>query len=78
MDLLSSDDIDAEWHNAVVETGISRLMLLTSGAPAHNVTTLLYSAQLPVMLHRMRRAFDIIIIDTPPTLNLPDARILAN
>jgi polysaccharide biosynthesis transport protein len=76
-DVLESNDIETAWRRAVVETSNSRLMLMPSGSPSHNVSTLLYSAQLPELLHLMRRHFDAVLIDTPPILALPDARILA-
>ena len=38
--------------------------------------TLLYGAQMPEMLKQLRQQFDTILIDTPPMLQIPDARVL--
>jgi capsular exopolysaccharide synthesis family protein len=59
----------------VRETSVPGLLLLTSGTSAD--TNLLYSGRLPGLMAELRRAFDMILIDTPPMLYMPDARVLA-
>ncbi|HLJ50817.1 MAG TPA: polysaccharide biosynthesis tyrosine autokinase [Bryobacteraceae bacterium] len=50
--------------------------VLPSGPRCQEASELLYSARLAALLARLRREFDLIIIDTPPLLEMPDARIL--
>ncbi|HZU28777.1 MAG TPA: polysaccharide biosynthesis tyrosine autokinase [Bryobacteraceae bacterium] len=52
------------------------LFVLPSGPQCENTTELLYSARLARLLGRLRREFDLILIDTPPLLETPEARIL--
>jgi Mrp family chromosome partitioning ATPase len=42
------------------------------------VINLLYSPRFSEILHAARNEFDVIIIDTPPMLHLPDARAIAH
>jgi polysaccharide biosynthesis transport protein len=60
----------------VRETEIPGLYMLPSGEGARRISNLLYSARLPELLSRFRREFDTILIDTPPMLQISDARVL--
>jgi Mrp family chromosome partitioning ATPase len=51
--------------------------VLPAGSPNGNISHLLYSARLPKLLERFREEFDAVLIDSPPMLQAPDARILA-
>jgi capsular exopolysaccharide synthesis family protein len=60
----------------VKRTGISELNILTSGPGTSTVSNLLYSHRMLELLQRLRSEFDIVLIDTPPLLDITDARIL--
>jgi succinoglycan biosynthesis transport protein ExoP len=53
------------------------LYILPAGNAPDKVSNLLYSARLPKLLERLREEFDAVLIDSPPMLQAPDARILA-
>jgi capsular exopolysaccharide synthesis family protein len=58
-------------------TGIPNLWVLPAGSiDAAMVSSLLYSSDLPILLQRFRREFDLILIDTPPMMLYADARVL--
>jgi len=59
-----------------LSTGYGGLSLLPSGSPAANISGLLYSSRALDFLKRMSQEFQMIIIDSPPMLNMPDARML--
>jgi capsular exopolysaccharide synthesis family protein len=59
------------------ETRIPNLYLLPSGPGTASISNLLYSSRLPELLSCFRREFDIVLIDTPPMLWVPDARVIA-
>ena len=59
------------------ETKIPGLSILTSGPPAASVSQLMFSDRLRDLLNRCRKEFDIVIVDTPPLLQVSDARALA-
>ncbi|MEH7163233.1 CpsD/CapB family tyrosine-protein kinase [Priestia megaterium] len=63
---------------AVQESEIPHLSVLTSGPIPPNPSELLASAQMAELLKEMREQFDMIIFDTPPILAVADAQILAN
>ena len=58
------------------ETDVPGLFLLTSGPAATTATNLLYGPQLPMILKQLRGEFETILIDTPPMLQIPDARVV--
>src|SRR6202035_539929 len=58
------------------KTGFRNLCLLPSGSLASNISGLLHSSRALEFLNRMREEFHTVIIDTPPMLNMPDARVL--
>jgi capsular exopolysaccharide synthesis family protein len=60
----------------VQRTEIPNLYILTSGPSTNNTTNLLHSSRMLELIQRLRTDFDSILIDTPPMLNISDARIL--
>ncbi len=58
-------------------TAKSSLYVLPAGSAVGNISNLLYSARLPKLLERFREEFEVILIDSPPMMHVPDARVLA-
>jgi Mrp family chromosome partitioning ATPase len=50
---------------------------MPAGRSRFNAASLLHSERLPELLRALRKQFDTILIDTPPMVNIPDARVLA-
>ncbi|MCY9023236.1 CpsD/CapB family tyrosine-protein kinase [Priestia megaterium] len=63
---------------AVQETEVRDLYVLTSGPIPPNPSELLASHQMEELLKEMKQQFDMVIFDTPPILAVADAQILAN
>ncbi|MBV6736450.1 CpsD/CapB family tyrosine-protein kinase [Priestia megaterium] len=63
---------------AVQETEVRELYVLTSGPIPPNPSELLASNQMGTLLKELKQQYDIIIFDTPPILAVSDAQILAN
>ena len=61
----------------VVETEVPGLCVMTSGPAVSNASNLLYSPRFAELLRAARSDFDYILIDTPPMLQIADARIIA-
>jgi polysaccharide biosynthesis transport protein len=49
---------------------------LPSGPPTASAANLLYSGRLIELIERCRLEFDAVLIDTPPMLQMPDARVV--
>jgi succinoglycan biosynthesis transport protein ExoP len=80
-DVLQSDDfagfVEASpWEALVWPTRIPSLWVLPSGPVNSNSPGLLYSSDLSKLLQRLRREFDLILIDTPPMMLYADGRVL--
>ncbi len=67
---------DRSLGGLIRETEIPGLFLLTSGPGTFATTNLLYSSHMSEVLNYVREAFDTVLIDTPPMLQVSDARIL--
>lgn len=63
---------------AVKDTKVKNLYVLTSGPIPPNPSELLSSKSMRDLLKAIRKEYDFIIIDTPPILPVTDAQILAN
>jgi capsular exopolysaccharide synthesis family protein len=76
-DLLRTPDPVAALENSPIqETRVPNLYVLTSGSKTNAATSLLYSNRMPELLSKLRTQFETILIDTPPMLQIPDARVL--
>lgn len=63
---------------AVVQKGSAdNLFLIAGGAPADNSSELISNGRLKSLLERLAPLFDWIILDSPPTVPVADARLLA-
>jgi polysaccharide biosynthesis transport protein len=67
---------DYPKETLVRKTGIPNLNLLVSGPGAVSVASLLHSDRMPHLLERLRTEFDVVLIDSPPMLQLADARVV--
>ncbi len=67
---------DCPLEALVRPTEMPGLSILTSGPGTNSISNLLYSHRMLELLQRVRSEFDIILIDTPPMLDIADARIL--
>src|SRR5262249_43440794 len=56
------------------KTSIANLHVLPAGPGRSNLSRLLYSSRMTELIRRFRQTFDIILIDSPPVLSVPDAR----
>jgi capsular exopolysaccharide synthesis family protein len=68
---------DADLRGAVRATAIPNLYVLPAGRARVNAASLLHSERLPELLSGLRQRYDTILIDTPPMVNIPDARVMA-
>ena len=68
-------EVDADAAMVVVGDG-GGFHLLPSGTPEYDPNRLLQGARLGQLIARFRESFDLIIIDSPPILPVPDSLIL--
>lgn len=68
----------ATYYEAVQETFIVGLNVITSGPIPPNPSELLSSKVMEALLLDVKRDYDIIIIDAPPLLSVSDSQLLAN
>jgi Mrp family chromosome partitioning ATPase len=77
-DLLRSEKPIDQYpiEGLVHPTEVPGLYVLPGGSGAVNISNLLYSPRMPELLERLRSEFDTVLIDSPPMLQIPDARVL--
>lgn len=64
-------------ESLVRATDVPNLSLLTSGPGVVNISNLFYSGRADELIWRLRKEFEIILIDTPPVIGLADARMIS-
>ena len=67
---------DRSLGGLIRETEIPGLSILTSGPGTSAATNLIYSSHMSEVLKYARDEFDTVLIDTPPMLQISDARVL--
>jgi succinoglycan biosynthesis transport protein ExoP len=76
-DLLKEHGFSGSTADGLIqETQIPGLHLLPSGPPTQAAANLLYSPNLVDLLAKCKEEYDIVIIDTPPMLQMTDARVI--
>lgn len=68
----------ATFENAVNQSDIENLDVMSSGPIPPNPAELLGSNAMKELLESLYEAYDIVLFDTPPVLAVADAQILAN
>jgi capsular exopolysaccharide synthesis family protein len=75
--LTSSGPVDMAMIEKLVQpTSVPGLSFLPSGTAQQRVSSAFYSRNLPQFLRLARTRFDTILIDSPPVLVTPEARLL--
>ena len=64
--------------DAVNETDLENLQIITSGPIPPNPAELLTASSMDVMITTLKETYDLIIFDAPPVLSVTDSQILAN
>lgn len=64
------------WQEAVQQTRVQQLQLLSAGPIPHNPVEMLASERMGRIIDECRSAYDLILIDTPPVLSLADAQVV--
>jgi polysaccharide biosynthesis transport protein len=67
---------DKSLAGLIRESEVPGLFVLTSGPGTSAATNLLYGSHMPELLKYVRNEFDVVLIDTPPMLQIPDARVV--
>ena len=75
--LLENGIDDASLDQAIQKTPVDNLYILQSGPPARNQSLLLSPNKIEALLGKLRKRFDLVLIDTSPVLAVSDARIIA-
>ena len=69
---------EGNWQGMTYRTAIQGLWVLLCGPLPVNPAELLSSDRMRALLQEARKEYDFVILDSPPLLNVADARILAS
>ncbi len=69
---------EATLDDAILETHVPNLSLLTSGSVPKNPSEILGSAQMRDVIAQAREKYDIILLDSAPVLGMTDTAVLAS
>lgn len=67
-----------DYYDFIYETYHEDLFLMPSGPLPQNINQLYQTNKMEELLAQLKKEYDIIILDTPPTLLLNDSRIIGN
>ena len=67
-----------DFEMAARETGVNGLHFIGSGAHPPNPSEILTSSRFATLLQAFEKQFDLVIVDTPPLLAVPDAAVIAS
>ncbi|MBE0659129.1 MAG: polysaccharide biosynthesis tyrosine autokinase [Bryobacteraceae bacterium] len=65
-----------DWRELVQETQFANLSVLTTGPGVAGPSNFLHARQFPAVMQEIREEYDMVVIDTPPALQIPDARLI--
>jgi capsular exopolysaccharide synthesis family protein len=64
------------WEETLKDSGVAGLKVLTAGPGVAGPSILLYSKHVSNLIEKARVSFDMVVFDTPPMMQIPDARLL--
>jgi polysaccharide biosynthesis transport protein len=67
----------AELQKHICQSKVNNLDVLPSGPASGNIGDLLHSPRLPEVFALLRQHYDTVVVDSPPMIQMADARILA-
>ena len=67
---------ESDLESVISATPVPGVFLMPAGPPVASITNLLYSGRMEQYLGLLAEMFDVVLIDTPPMLQIPDARVL--
>ena len=70
-------DATVKPSEVIAESTVPGVWVLPAGPGVASATNLLYGTAMGRLLDALREEYDVVLIDTPPMLQIPDARILA-
>jgi succinoglycan biosynthesis transport protein ExoP len=76
VDLLQRETTSTDLMPWLRRTEVPNLSVLPSGSDSAALTNLFYSPRMTELLRRLGNEFDAVLIDSPPMLAIPDARVL--
>ena len=74
--LRSPESLDVSPMSMIQTTDVASLSVLTTGPKLQHSVNFLQSPNLTLLLEKFERTFDIVLIDTPPVLQVADARVI--
>jgi capsular exopolysaccharide synthesis family protein len=74
-DILREEFLAESISGLILETGIPNLRILPAGGSTYAAAHLLYSRNFAPLLEMLKREYDMILVDTPPMLQMTDARV---
>jgi capsular exopolysaccharide synthesis family protein len=76
-DLLKAPILLDEAIAMVIQpTAVPGLSVMTSGSPTLSAANLLHSANLGELFAKLKQQYDMVLVDTPPMLQMADARLV--
>jgi capsular exopolysaccharide synthesis family protein len=75
--LASRDDVDQALSQALLESGYDNLTVMTSGRASADPAALLSGPRYGRVIERLKRQFDVIVVDSVPAIGGPDTAFLA-
>lgn len=70
------DPAEVDLEEVILPTRVPGVFLMPAGPSVAAVTNLLYSGRMEQYLELLTQLFDVVLIDTPPMLQIPDARVI--
>lgn len=69
---------NTNFEEAVTNTEIGKLDILSSGSVTNNPSELLASQAMKELLHKAANKYDVVLIDSAPVLELTDTKLFAS
>lgn len=66
------------WRDLLQPSGLERLDCLVSGPVPPNPSELIFSARMRALISEASDEYDLVLLDSPPLLNVADGRILSS